>query len=170
MTNLIRAAAFAGALLAAVTTVHAQSGVPGGKTSGGDVLLAQAPTAAQVAMQAAIDAKDVSGAFAILNSTPRDQRGALATMLLTAAQTNGDKQFAASLAALAFLSGGLTTAQQNTAVAIVRSAPGGLAIVASLVSSSGTTTFGSTSILSNLVITENKNISSNTQVQNGSQN
>ena len=115
------------------------------------------------ALQAAIDAKDATAIFNILNQTPRDQRGPLATLLLTAAQglQGTDKQFAATLAAMAFVSGGLTPAQQNTAIAVARDAPAGLAIVNTLLSANLTGGFGFTALttadLFNLIITENQN-------------
>jgi hypothetical protein len=120
-------------------------------------------TPALQALQAAIDAKDSQAIFSILNQTPRDQRGPLATLLLSAAQglQATDKQFAATLAAMAFISGGLTPIQQNTAVAIVRDAPAGLAIVNTMLAANLTGGFGFTAVttvgLFNLIITENQN-------------
>ena len=62
---------------------------------------------------------------------------------------------------MAFVSGGLTPAQQNTAIAVVRDAPAGLAIVNTLLSANLTGGFGFTALttagLFNLIITENQN-------------
>lgn len=115
------------------------------------------------ALQAAIDAKDTTAIFNLLSQTPRDQRGPMAALLLAAAQSlvATDRQFAASLAALAVISGGLTGVQQANAIAVIRTAPGGLAIVANLLSTSPTGGFGfsnvTTTALVNLVVTENQN-------------
>lgn len=136
--------------------------------SGDSRLVAQAPPVDQTdpkmqALQAAIDSKDTTAIFNLLNQTPRDQRGPMAALLLSAAQNLvvSDKQFAASLAALAFASGGLTGAQQNIAIAVIRNAPGGLAIVANLLSNSPTGGFGFSNVttlaLVNLVVAENQN-------------
>jgi hypothetical protein len=136
-------------------------------SSGDSRLVAQAPVdqtdPKMQALQAAIDSKDTTAIFNLLNQTPRDQRGPMAALLLSAAQNLvvSDKQFAASLAALAFASGGLTGAQQNIAIAVIRNAPGGLAIVANLLSNSPTGGFGFSNVttlaLVNLVVAENQN-------------
>lgn len=136
-----------------VGNVHAQ---PAGTGS-------PVPPQTMVALQAAIAAKDVTAIANILSATPRDQRGPLATLLLSSAQSvqSADAQFAASLAALAFMSGGLTNAQQNTALAVIRSAPGGLALVSTVLSNNLTGGFGlspaATTGFFNLIITENQN-------------
>jgi len=115
------------------------------------------------ALRAAIDSKATTAILNLLNQAPRDQRGPMAALLISAAQglVVTDRQFAASLAALAFASGGLTGAQQNNAIAIIRNAPGGLAIVANLLSNSPTGGFGFSNVttlaLANLVVTENQN-------------
>ena len=120
-------------------------------------------TATLQALQTAVGNKDATAIFSILNSVPRDQRGPLATLLLTAAQNATDKQFAATLAAFAFVSGGLTTAQTSTAITVVRNAPAGLAIVNTLLSTNLTGGFGFTTtntsglLIANLVVTENQN-------------
>ena len=123
-----------------------------------------APQAVIDALQAAVDSKDATAIFNILNATPRDQRGPLAAYLLTAAQglQVTDRQFAATLAALAFVSGGLTTAQQNAAITVVRNAPAGLAIVNNLLSTNVTGGFGFTTtnlsgLIQTLIVTENQN-------------
>ena len=144
-----------------VAIVQAQDAtLPMIKTSNSpDVLLAQA-TSSAAAMQAAIDARDSNAIISILNATPRGQRGSLASMLLAAAQSSCnnqcDKQFAASLAALAFVSGGLTPAQQNVAIIIVRGMPAGLFIVERLLSNNLTGGFGFGPIpaFSDLIIAE----------------
>jgi hypothetical protein len=84
------------------------------------------------ALQAASDSKDATAILNLLDQTPRNERVPMAGLLLPPAQnsTVSDKQFAASLAALAFASGGLTGAQQNSAIAVIRNAPSGPAIVA----------------------------------------
>ena len=75
----------------------------------------------------------------------------------------GPQPFAATLAALAFVSGGLTTAQANTATTVVRNAPAGLAIVNALLSTNLTGGFGfaatdtSGLLIANLVVSENQN-------------
>jgi len=131
-------------------------------------LVAQAPTgqtdAKTVALQAAIEAKDTTAISNLLVQTPRDQRGPMAALLLSTAQgpVITDKQFAASLAALAFASGGLTGAQQADAIAVIRNAPAGLAIVANLLSTAPTGGFGFPSVITvaglfNLVVAENQN-------------
>jgi hypothetical protein len=120
-------------------------------------------TATLRAPQTAVDNRDSTAIFNILNSVPRDRRGPLATLLLTAAQNATDKQFAATFAALAFVSGAMTTVQANTAITVVRNAPAGLAIVNTLLSSHVTGGFGfattntSGFLIANLVVTENQN-------------
>jgi hypothetical protein len=135
--------------------------------SGDDRLLAQAPAdqtdPKMQALQAAIASNDTTAIFNLLNQAPRDQRGPMAALLISAAQGLAftDKQFAASLAALAFASGGLNGTQQNNAIAIIRNAPGGLAIVANLLSNSPTGGFGFANVTAlahvNLVVAENQN-------------
>lgn len=144
-------------------TVQAQTG----PTGSGAIAQAAPPAAADStpvmqALQAAITAKDTTAIFNLLNATPRDQRGAMATLLLQAAQTSADKQFAATLASLAFISGGLTAGQQNAAITIVRNSPGGLAIVGALLANNTTGGFGFSTVgIAALVTSENPNINSN---------
>ena len=155
-TICIATVAFAGAVQAQTSGVSPR-----------DRLIAQAPPVQTdpkiLALQAAIDSKDTSAIFNLINQTPRDQRGPMAALLLSSAQSLvvSDKQFAATLAAFAFASGGLTGAQANIAIAVIRSAPAGLAIVANLVSTSSTGGFGFANVdtiaLANLVVTENQN-------------
>jgi hypothetical protein len=143
----------------------AQAQTLGGPPDRTAALIAQAlPQATLDALQTAIDDKDTAAILNLLNSTPKDQRGPMATMLLAAAQGAQavDSQFAATLAALAFMSGALTSAQLAMAIAVIRSAPGGLAIVNTLVSTNLTGGFGLTTNTAglfnfNLVITENQN-------------
>jgi hypothetical protein len=105
-------------------------------SSGDSRLVAQAPvdqTAPEMqALQAAIDSKDTTAIFNLLNQSPRD-----------------------------FASGGLTGAQQNIAIAVIRNAPSGLAIVANLLSNSPTGGFRFSNVttlaLVNLVVAENQN-------------
>ncbi len=140
--------------------VYAQTLSP---SSGDSRLVAQAPVdqtdPKMQALQAAIDSKDTTAIFNLLNQMPRDQRGPMAAPLLSAAQNLvvSDKQFAASLAALAFASG----AQQNLAIAVIRNAPAGLAIVANLLSNSPTAGFDFSNVttlaIADLVVTENQN-------------
>jgi hypothetical protein len=142
------------AAIALAGGVQAQQGAPGAASV--DV------TISLQALQTAIDNKDATAVLDILNRTPKDQRGPLATMLLAAAQglQGADNQFAATLAALAFVSGGLTNTQQNVAIAIVRSGPAGLAAVNTLLSTNLTGGFGFTNPIGagiNLVVTENQN-------------
>jgi hypothetical protein len=145
------------ATVALVGGVHAQQDASGTTPTQVDM------TATLQGLQTAVDNKDATAIINILNSVARDQRGPLATLLLTAAQNATDKQFAATLAALAFVSGGLTTAQTNTAIAVVRNAPAGLAIVNTLLSTNLTGGFGfattntSGLLIADLVVTENQN-------------
>jgi hypothetical protein len=78
-------------------------------------------TATLQALQTAVDNKDSTAIVNLLNSVPRDRQGPLATRLLTAAQN-------ITLAALAFVSGGMATAQTTAAIAVVRNAPSRLAV------------------------------------------
>lgn len=155
------------AMVAFAGIVHAQTSQV---LPRGDRRVAQAPTGTQtpdatmMALQSAIDFKDTTAIFNLLNHTPRDQRGPMAALLLSAAQglVATDKQFAASLAALVFASGGLTGGQQLNAIAIIRNAPAGLAVVANLLSTAPTGGFGFPSVITvsglfNLVVTENQN-------------
>jgi hypothetical protein len=101
-------------------------------------------TAMLQALQTAVDNKDSTAIFNILNSVPGDQRGPLSTLLLIAAQNvqDADEPFAATFVTLAYVSGGLTTAQTTIAIDVVRNAPSGLAIVNTLLSSNVTDGFG----------------------------
>jgi hypothetical protein len=145
-------------VIVALATVALAGGVHAQATSGTTPPTQVDTTAVLQVLQTAVDSKDSTAIFNILNSVPRDQRGPLATLLLTAARNATNKQFAATLAALAF---GLTTAQTNTAIAVVRNAPAGLAIVNDLLSSnlSGGFGFATTNtsglLIANLVVTEN---------------
>jgi hypothetical protein len=111
---------------------------PQGAITEPGALIAQTPPPAQdqaavlQALQAAIDTKDTTAIFNILNSTPKDQRGPLATLFLTAAQglQAADKQFAGTLAALAC--SGEAPAQQTSRLLSSERA-GGLAIANTLV-------------------------------------
>jgi hypothetical protein len=151
-------------VIVALATVALAGGVHAQQATSGTTPPTQVDTnAALQVLQTAVDSKDSTAIFNILNSVPRDQRGPLATLLLTVAQNAADKQFAATLAALAFVSGGLTTAQTNTAITVVRNAPSGLAIVDILLSTNSTGGFGfattntSGLLIANLVVTENQN-------------
>jgi hypothetical protein len=151
---------FSPCVVVALATVALAGGVHAQQNASGTTPPTQVDmTATLQGLQTAID----TAIFNILNSVPRDQRGPLATLLLTAAQNATDKQFAATLAALAFVSGGLTTAQTNSAITVVRYAPAGLAIVNTLLSTNLTGGFGfattSTSglLIADLVVTENQN-------------
>jgi hypothetical protein len=153
-TSCIAAVAFA-------SVVQAQTLRPAARD---DLLVAQQPpsTPSLAALQTAINAKDAATILSIVDNTPKDQRGPLAALLLRSARDlrAADGQFAATLAALAYMSGGLSLAQQNAALIIIRDAPGGLAIVNTLVSNNLTGGFGlaiTTAALFNLAITENPN-------------
>jgi hypothetical protein len=155
---------FSRCVVVALATVALAGGVHAQQDASGTTPTTQvAMTATLQALQTAVDNKDATAIFNILNSVPRDQRAPLTTLLLTAAQNATDKQFGATLAALAFVSGGLTTAQANTAITVVRNAPAGLVIVNTLLSSNLTGGFGfattntSGFLIANLVVTENQN-------------
>src|SRR5882757_5295760 len=148
-------------LVVALATVALTGGVHAQQATSGTTPPTQVHTTATLqVLQAAVASKDSTAIFNILNSVPRDQRGPLATLLLTAAQNATDKQFAGTLAVLAF---GLTTAQTNTAITVVRNAPSGLAIIDILLSTNSTggfdlaTTNTSGLLIANLVVTENQN-------------
>ena len=152
------------ALVATVALAASASAQQAGVATGNDAATSGEAPATLAALQAAIDNKDSKAILNILNSTPKDQRGPLAALLLASAQqvASTDKQFAATLAGFAFLSGGLSTIQQNTALLIIRAAPGGLAIIANLQASAPTGGFGLTNVttitgLFNLIATENQN-------------
>jgi hypothetical protein len=155
---------FSRCIVVALATVALTGGVHAQQDASGTIPPTQVDLTARLqALQAAVDSKNSTAIFNILNSVPRDQRGPLATLLLTAAQNATDKQLAATLAALAFVSGGLTTAQTNTATTVVRNAPAGLAIVNALLSTNLTGGFGfaatdtSGLLIANLVVSENQN-------------
>jgi hypothetical protein len=152
---------------AAVVFVGAAQAKTLGPSWGDSRLTTQAPADQTVpkmqALQVAIDSKDTTAILNLLSRTARDQRKPIAALLLLAAHNLvvTDKQFAASPAALTFASGGLTGAQQNIAVAVIRNAPGGLAIVANLLSNSPTGGFGLSNVtmlaLVDLVVAVNQN-------------
>ena len=165
MTGFLRSAA----TICIATAVFA--GVVEAQTSGispvTDCLLAQAPGDQAgprlQALQVAIDSKDTTAIGNLLSEQPRNQRGPTATLLLSAAQflVATDKQFAATLAALAFVSGGLTPAQANNALVAIRNVPGGLTAVANLLSATPTGGFALANAdtvagLFNLIVAENK--------------
>jgi hypothetical protein len=148
-------------VVVALATVALAGGVHAQQATSGTTPPTQVDTTATLqVLQAVVDSKDSTAIFNILNSVPRDQRGPLATLLLTVAQNATDKQFAGTLAVLAF---GLTTAQTNTAITVVRNAPSGLAIVDMLLSTNLTGGFGfattntNSLLIANLVATENQN-------------
>jgi hypothetical protein len=156
---------FSRCIVVALATVALAGGVHAQQDASSTTPPTQADmTATLQVLQTAVDNKDSTGIFNILNSVPRDQRGLPATLLLTDARNTTDRQFAATLAALAFVSGGLATVPQtNTAITVVRNAPAGLAIVNTLLSTNATGGFGFATtntnglIIANLVVTENQN-------------
>lgn len=117
------------------------------------------------ALQAAIDSEDSIAILNIVSGTPMDELGPLAAYLLTAAQGSpvNDRQFAAILAALAFVSGSCMTAQQNASIVVVRNAPAGLVIVNNLLSTNLNGGFGFASanltglVLQSRIVAENQN-------------
>jgi hypothetical protein len=148
-------------VVVALATVALAGGVHAQQATSGTTPPTQVDTTATLqVLRAVVDSKNSTAIFNILNSVPRDQRGPLATLLLTAAQNATDKQFAGTLAVLAF---GLMTAQTNTAITVVRNAPSGLAIVDILLSTNSTGGFGfattnmSDLLIANLVVTKNQN-------------
>src|SRR3981189_3229591 len=101
---------FSRCVVVALATVALAGGVYARQGASGTTPTTTADlTATLQALQTAVDNKDATAIFNILNSVPRHQRAPLATLLLTAAQNATDKQFAATLAALALIRGGLMT-------------------------------------------------------------